>query len=213
MMEVFVIAPIRVHRESLSTALSNIESLSVVGTAATVAEALPHLRDLGPDVAVLDAPMPEDLDFPATMTAEPEVKLLAVGVREDEAVDWIQAGVIGCVPRDASPEDVAVAVASVARGEVITAPAFQAHILRHIRRFAAEALGAAGEARLTPRQNEVLDLVAEELSNKQIARRLSIQEQTVKNHIHNILVRLRVHSRREAAARVKRRARRFRVSK
>jgi two-component system, NarL family, nitrate/nitrite response regulator NarL len=208
MTDVFVVAPVRVHRETLSTALNDAENLRVVGTAATVAEALPRLRELGPDVAVLDASTPEEIDLPSPMRAEPEVKLVAVGVAEHEAVDWMEAGVSGCVSPEASVDELVAAVASVARGEIVTSPQVQARLLSRIRRLAAEAPDAAEEDRLTPRQAEVIGLVAEGLSNKQIARRLSIQEQTVKNHMHHVLLRLGVHGRGEAAAQLRRRGRR-----
>jgi two-component system nitrate/nitrite response regulator NarL len=207
MTDVFVVSPIRVHRESLTTAL-NAESVSVVGAAATVAEALPRLRDLGTGVAVLDARTPGEVDLSSPAMAEPEVRLLAVGVHENEAVDWLEAGVSGSVRPDASLEEQAAAVASVARGEIVTSPAVTAHLLTRIRSLAAEDPDAAEEARLTPRQAEVLGLVAEGLSNMQIALQLSIQEQTVKNHMHNILLKLGVHSRAEAAARMRRGGRR-----
>jgi two-component system nitrate/nitrite response regulator NarL len=193
MVEVFVVAPVRVHRESLSDVLNGAANLRVVGAAATVAEALPRLRDLDPDVAVLDAP------------DEPEVRLLAIGVQEDQALDWMEAGVFGCVVPEASLEDLAAAVARVARGETVTSSEVQGRILSRIRSLAADALDAPAEGRLTRRETEVLGLIADGLSNKAIARRLSIQEQTVKNHVHSILLKLGVHGRAEAAARMMRR--------
>jgi two-component system nitrate/nitrite response regulator NarL len=207
MTDVFVVSPIRVHRESLAMAL-NAKSVSVVGTAATVAEALPRLRDLGAEVAVVDAPAPEDVDLSSPPSAEPEVRLLAVGVREDEAVDWLEAGVSGYVSPDASLEELAEVVESVAHGEIVTSHVVTAHLLRRVRRLAAVAPEATEEARLTRRETEVLGLIAEGLSNKVIARRLSIQEQTVKNHVHSILLKLGVHRRAEAAARIRRHSRR-----
>jgi DNA-binding NarL/FixJ family response regulator len=205
MTDVFVVAPIRVYRETLSTALNEAESISVVGTAATVAEALPRLRHLVPDVAVVDASVPEDVDLSSLAPATPDVRLVAVGVREDDAVDWIEAGVSGYIPPEASLEDLAGAVASVARGEFAPPPEVTARLIDRIRRLSSEMPGAAERARLTPRQTEVLELVAEGLSNKQVAQRLSIQEQTVKNHVQRILRALGVHRRGEAAARLRRR--------
>lgn len=208
MVEVLVVAPVRVHRESLSTVLNEAQGLSVVGTAATVAEALPRLRSLAPHVAVLDAAFPEDVDVPSRAIAEAELKLVAVGVRGDEAVDWIEAGVSGCVPPDASLEDLARAVEGVGRGELVTPVDVTPHLIERIRRLASEGPRAAGEARLTPRQAEVLDLVAKRLSNRQIAQRLSIEEQTVKNHMVSIFRKLGVHRRSEAAERLRRTNRR-----
>jgi two-component system, NarL family, nitrate/nitrite response regulator NarL len=205
--DVFVVAPIRVHRESLSVALNDTESVSVVGTAPTVPDALPHLRDVGADVAVLDAPTPDDVDLSLPTIIESEVKLVAVGVPDEEAVGWIEAGVSGCVPPEASLADLAGAVATVAGGELVTPPNVTGHLINRVRRLAAEVPGAAERGRLTSRQMQVLALADQGLTNQQIARRLSIQEQTVKNHMHRILQKLGVHRRAEAVARMRRRGR------
>jgi DNA-binding NarL/FixJ family response regulator len=205
MVEVFVVAPVRVHRESLSSVLSESEALRVVGAAATIGGAGSRLRELRPDVAVLDASTPAHLDIPLLPTAEPDLKLVAVGVPDEEAVPWIEAGVSGYVPPDASLDDLAEAVTRVARGEFVASREVTTHILDRVRRLAAEVPNAAEEARLTPRETEVFSLAAEGLSNKVIAQRLSIQEQTVKNHMQKILRKFGVRGRGEAAARVRRR--------
>lgn len=163
MVEVFVVAPLRVHRESLCVALNEARAVNVAGGAATLAEAAPLLRELRPDVAVVDASAPADLDSPLLPPAEREVKLVAVGVPDDEAVSWIEAGASGYVPPDASLEDLAEAVARVARGELVTSREVTTHILDRIRGVAAEVPNAAEEGRLTHREAEVLDLVVDGL--------------------------------------------------
>lgn len=204
--DVFVVAPVRIHRENLCGALKRAENLNVVGTAATLADATPRLLELRPQVALLDAKKLEHLDFPPSAAADPAAKLVAVGVPESEALSWIEAGVSGYVCPEASLEDLTFAIARVARGELVTSPEIAAHVLRRARKPAGDAF-AVDDGRLSPREVEVLDLVAEGLSNKAIGRRLIIQEQTVKNHVHNILLKLGVHGRAEAAARVRRRER------
>jgi DNA-binding NarL/FixJ family response regulator len=204
MVEVFVVAPVRVHRESLCVALNDAETVSVAGGAATLAEALPRLRALRPEVAIVDASTSTHLDSPLLPPADSELKLVAVGVSDEQAVLWIEAGASGYVPPDASLDDLAEAVSRVARGELVTSREVTAHILDRIRGLAAQTPNAAKEARLTPREMEVLDLVADGLPDKLIAQRLSIQRQTVKNHMQKILRKLDVRSRREAAARVRR---------
>jgi two-component system, NarL family, nitrate/nitrite response regulator NarL len=200
--DVFVIAPIRVYREMLSRVLNNAQGLRAVGSEPTVAEALPRLRELRPDVALLDASVP-DVPLVPPPTAEPEVKFVALGVPETEAVAWVEAGVSGYVSQGASFEDLELAVRRVARGQLVTSPEVAGYLLDRIRRLSAEASEAATKGRLTPREREVLDLVGEGLSNKLIARRLSIQEQTVKNHVHSILLKLGVERRAEAVARMR----------
>lgn len=201
--DVYLIAPIRVYRESLSTLLDHADGLRVVGAEATVTRALPRLRELRPDVALLDASVP-DLDRVPPPTAEPDVKFVALGVPETEAIAWVEVGFSGYVSPGASLEDLRLALRQVAGGQLVTSPEVAGHLLDRIRRLSAEASEAAAKGRLTPRENEVLDLVAEGLSNKLIARRLSIQEQTVKNHVHNILLKLGVDRRAEAVAQMRR---------
>lgn len=202
--DVFVIAPIRLHRESLAAALEAADNVKVVGNAATLREALPRLRHLErPAVALLDAPLPADVDLRASPAAEPDTKLVALGVPASEAVAWIEAGISGFILPDGSVEDVVRALERAAEGELAMPPQVTAHLADRVRRLAADS--PMPEGRLTLRENEVLDLLAEGLSNKQIAQRLSIQKQTVKNHVHNVLVKLGVNRRGEAAARRRRR--------
>jgi DNA-binding NarL/FixJ family response regulator len=206
--DVFVIAPIRLHRESLSATLASAETLTVVGEAATLDEALPQLRDLErPAVALLDAPLPDDADLPRGAIPEPETKLVAIGAAEHEAVAWVEAGVSGFVPPEASLEDAIAALERVANGEFVAPPQVTAHLAGRLRRLASKSQESIPEEQLTAREREVLDLVGEGLSNKEIARRLSIQEQTAKNHVHHMLVKLGVNRRVEAAARTRPRRR------
>jgi DNA-binding NarL/FixJ family response regulator len=202
--DVFVIAPVRVHRESLSIALDDSHELHVVGAAETISHALSRLRDLRPDVALIDASTPDVAPVAAPPTVA-DVNLVAVGVPEEEAVAWIEAGVSGYVPPDASLGELALVVARVARGELVTSREVRAHLLDRIRRPSAETPKAGAQARLTRREAQVLDLAAEGLPNKVIAQRLSIKVQTVKNHMQNILRKFGVHGRGAAAARMRHR--------
>lgn len=201
MTDVFVIGPIRLHRESLSAALDAAANVRVVGDASTVEEALPQLRALeGSAVALLDAPLPIDADFPlVAAAADPEMKFVAVGVPDHEAVSWIEAGISGFVPPDATLEDAIVALENVANGQMTASPQVTAHLATRVRRLATESPESSPDEQLTSREAEILELLSEGLSNKQIAHRLSIQEQTVKNHVHHILVKLRVNRRADAA--------------
>lgn len=204
MTDVFVVAPIRVHRESLAAALETVEDLRVVGDAATLDDALPRLRDpRHPLVALVDGALLADLVLAAPLATEPELKLVAVGVPESEAVAWIEAGASGFVPPDGSLDDVIDAVERVAHDQLAASPQVAALLANRVRRLAAESPDGNPDARLTSREAEVLDLLTDGLSNKQIARRLSIQVQTVKNHVHSVLMKLGVSRRAEAAARMR----------
>ena len=209
--DVFVIAPVRVHRESLAAALDAADEVRLIGDAATLKEALPQLRDRArPAVAVLDARLPGDVDLPVAPEVERETKLVAVGVPDSEAVEWIEAGVSGFVPQDGSLEDVVDVLGRAAGGQVAIPPEVAPHLADHVRRHGADPPTAEG--RLTAREAEILELLADGLSNKEIGQQLSIQVQTVKNHVHSVLVKLGVSRRTEAAAQTRRRQGRRRTS-
>jgi two-component system nitrate/nitrite response regulator NarL len=210
MTDVVVIGRVRVHRESLAAALDRAASVSVVGETATLNEGLPRLRGCKhPTVALLDCPALDDLVLAAPLATEPEAKLLAVGVPEDEGAAWIEAGASGVVPPDGSLRDVIVALGKVADDELAASPRVAARLAKRVRHLAAVSADSIPEEGLTSRESEVLDLLAAGLSNKQIAWRLSIQQQTVKNHVHNVLVKLGVSGRAEAAALLRSRNRRM----
>jgi two-component system, NarL family, nitrate/nitrite response regulator NarL len=197
--DVLVVAPVRVHRESLVGALDSVPNVNVVGEARSLDEALPQLRARQlPAVALLDAPQ---LDHASPLATQPEAKLVAVGVSDGEAAAWIEAGASGVVPPESSLEELVTAVERVAQGELVAPPEVTGHLADRVRRLAAETPSAVSADLLTPRESEILDLIREGLSNKQIAQRLSIQLQTVKNHVHKILRKLGVQRRGEAAAR------------
>jgi two-component system, NarL family, nitrate/nitrite response regulator NarL len=201
MTDVFVVAPIRVHRESLTAVLETAESLRVVGNAATLDEALPKLQDpLDPVVALVDGALLADLILAAPLASEPGLKLVAVGVPEGEAVAWIEAGASGFVPPDGSLDDVIDAVERVADDQLAASLKVAAQLANRVRRLVAESPDEMPDPRLTSREKEILHLLTDGLSNKQIARHLSIQVQTVKNHVHSVLMKLGVSRRAEAAA-------------
>ena len=161
---------------------------------------------LEPDVVLVDLALPESVEAITAMTetgASTPIVALSVAQDEGAVVDCVKAGVTAFVSREATFEDLRRAVVLAARGES-PAPAWLMPIL--LRRVAAGADGHASAngplQRLTRREHEVLGLVADGLSNKQIAGRLCIELPTVKNHVHNILEKLEVSRRAEAVARV-----------
>src|SRR5439155_827652 len=105
--------------------------------------------------------------------------------------------------REASIDDLVTVIESVARGEAICSPRVAAGLLRRVAALAAGHGGDLPRAQLTNREREIVRLIDNGLSNKEIARALGIEVATVKNHVHNILEKLQVHRRGEAAARVR----------
>jgi two-component system, NarL family, nitrate/nitrite response regulator NarL len=138
--------------------------------------------------------------------ATPEVKVVALAVPDDESsvVACAEAGVAGYVTRDQSIEDVVAVVESVAHGELIASPRVAATLLRRVTALAADrGASALPGARLTPRELEIVALIEKRRSNKQIARELCIEVNTVKNHVHSILKKLHVDRRADAVERVR----------
>jgi two-component system, NarL family, nitrate/nitrite response regulator NarL len=206
MIRVLVVSAIRLYREGLAASLARDGRFDVAGTAADADECLDAVRALGPDVVLLDLTIADALAA-VRAVAGSDTRLIALGVREVEAdvVDAAEAGVSGYVGRDASLQELVDAVVCTARGESPCPPQITALL---IGRIASAARGPAPDlaSKLTPREAEIVGLIDEGLSNKQIAGRLSIEPTTVKNHVHNILEKLDVTRRGEAAAALRRAA-------
>jgi two-component system, NarL family, nitrate/nitrite response regulator NarL len=206
MIRVLVVSAIRLYREGLAGSLARDGRFDVAGTAADVGECLDAVRTLRPDVVLLDLTIADALGA-VRAVAGSQTKLIALGVREVESdvVEAAEAGVSGYVGRDASLQELVDAVECTARGESPCPPHIAALLIGRL----AAAAATRGPARdlaskLTPREAEIVDLIDEGLSNKQIAGRLSIEPATVKNHVHNILEKLDVTRRGEAAAALRR---------
>ncbi len=206
MIDVVVVAGIPLYREGLALALGHGGRVQVVGTAADSQEALSRVRDLQPDVVLVDVAMDEGFDtIRALREARPKAKVVAVAVSDTEAdvIACAEAGASGYVPRDGTVDDLETMVESVARGEIECSPRIAASLLRRVGALAAELRGPSPNSSLTAREQEIAELLDQGLTNKEIAQRLSIAVPTVKNHVHRILDKLHVHRRTETAGRLK----------
>ena len=136
----------------------------------------------------------------------PDVKIVALGVAEVEQVVMAcaKAGVSGFVAPSGSVKDVVAAVHSAVRGELVCSPRMAAMLLNGVSALVARPLADVDNDTLTQREREIVLLMSEGLSNKQIARSLGIQNATVKNHVHSILSKFRVRRRGEVAAQLRR---------
>jgi two-component system nitrate/nitrite response regulator NarL len=200
---VLVIADFPLYREGLAQALDYREAIDVLGTAASSPDALESVADLNPDVALVDVATTNG--FAAVRSvgqAVPNAKIVALALpdSEDDVVAYAEAGISGCVSRNGTLADVEAVIMSVARGETLLSPKITAGLLRRLSDLAAERAPRVPDVRLTSRETEIIELLDEGLSNKEIAQRLSISLSTVKNHVHSILDKLQVTRRGEAVA-------------
>jgi DNA-binding NarL/FixJ family response regulator len=201
---VFIISEVRLYREGLVRLLLRDPRLDVIGTASDVQEALANLPELEqpPDAVLLDVPAPVGLRAPGQLApVVPAARLVALNVSQhDEAavIAWAEAGVSGLLDPDVDVEEVATAVETTAQGGTVCSPKLAAVLLHGVAR-SAEARPAPTSP-LTAREREIAELIELGLSNKEIAERLEIGLPTVKNHVHNILTKLKATRRGQAAA-------------
>jgi len=204
--KLLIVADIRLYREGLAGVLDRQDQFRVTATAADADGALAALRGCQPDVVLLDMAMPDSLETArAIIDIAPAVKVVGLSVAETEhdVVACAEAGMVGYVPRQGSLPDLIAALESVARGEALCSPRMAAGLLRRVAALAATQPKGLAQAHLTAREHEILALLDGGLANKEIAQRLGIEVATVKNHVHNILEKLQVHRRGEAAARMR----------
>jgi DNA-binding NarL/FixJ family response regulator len=194
------------YREALAGSLGRDARFDVVGAVAQVERALEVIDRHDVDVVLVEIGTSDGIDaVRALAAAAPKVKLVALGVPELEpdVIAIAEAGASAYVTPDGSMEDLASVVQRVERGEVLCSPGMTAGLFRRVGALARER-GLEPIEKLTARELDVLGLIEEGRSNKEIAAELSIELPTVKNHVHRILEKLHVHSRSEAAARAHR---------
>jgi len=191
-------------RQGVRRLLEGVSDLEVIGEGRTGEETVRLVEDLIPDIVLLDITMPGLSGIDAARlikTASPRTGVIMLTVHADEEFlfEAIKAGAMGYLLKDASPDDLVRAIRLIYGGEGLLAPSMAAKVMREFARTR-EAKELAGVLNpLTVREIEILQHVAEGLANKEIAHKLSISERTVKNHLSNIMEKLHVNSRTQAA--------------
>lgn len=198
---VFIVTDVRLYQEGLSALLGRTAHIVVVGAAGSAAEGVARVRDLQPDVVLLDTGVGRNAGAAHDLLASaPNARVVALAAPESEEdiIALAEAGVLGYLTREESLDDLVTTIESVARDEMACSPWMATVLVRRVQALAAER--PRPTHRLTAREAEILELIALGLSNKEIAARLYIEVTTVKNHVHNILEKLGVSRREEAVA-------------
>ena len=195
----------RLVREGISALLSQLPGFKVVAAGSSGGAAL--LRDVNPRVVLLDLGLRngDSLRIAESVRKDfPDSKVIVMDLLpvHEEIVEFVNAGVSGFIMKDATLEDLVSTIRSVAAGANILPPQMTGSLFSRIARDAvSRGRPRALEAvRMTPREREVINLIAEGLSNKGIAQRLHIATHTVKSHVRNIMEKLTLHTRLQLAA-------------
>jgi DNA-binding NarL/FixJ family response regulator len=181
------------------------QGVLIAGEAGTGQEAVRIVREVAPDVVVMDLNMPEMGGVEATrhitaIAPLTRVVMLTISDQDSDVMDAILAGACGYLLKDASIQDLVAGIRAAARGESLISPHIAAKVLQRVRATSAQPeIAETIRAELSEREIEVLKLIANGKDNALIAAELHISPKTVKNHISNILMKLQIDNRIQAA--------------
>ena len=200
---VAVVVAVRLYRDGLAAAFEREAGFELVATGSRVDQASELVCDHDANVALLDVAGSDAATIiPAVRAARPGVRVVVLGIEEraENVVPLLEAGAAGYVTRDASLAELLDVARRAVRGETLCPPRVVASLASRLADLAEQRRVEPAILELTVREREIVKLIAEGLSNKQIATRLCIEVATVKNHVHHILVKLQVERRGAAAA-------------
>jgi DNA-binding NarL/FixJ family response regulator len=204
---VLVIEDNRLVREGLSALLNEQPDFRVIAAAEGGDAGLVQVRETKPHVVLVDAALGSQDSHSLVERVRkevPESKVIVMDLlpEREDIIAFIQAGANGFIVKDATIDDFVRTIRSVAEGADVVPPALTGTLLSHIvDQAVTRSTAAVLEAvRMTKREREIMSLIAEGMSNKEIAQRLNIATYTVKSHVHNILEKLALHSRFQIAA-------------
>lgn len=208
MIRVFLVHEIKLMCNIVSAALEDEADIQVVGTATTIDEAFRKISQSEIDVILVSTRLPGDGALRLTRSIVDEsdaIQVLAFGVidSKEQVLQYIEAGAVGYILKNDSLDDLLAAIRAAEKGKALVSPTIAAALIERVnelaRLFSDINPELANSASLTEREMEVLDLIGQDLTNQEIAEQLVIEVGTVKNHVHNILKKLNVNNREEAA--------------
>ncbi len=191
------------YREGVARSLADDAAFAVVGQAADADAAVDLVQRLAPDIVLLDISMPAGGGISAlrrimALPAPPKVAMLTVSEDDDDVMQVLKAGAVGYILKGVGSRELLSIVRDVARGQSYVSPTLAARILNAMREGAERRSGNPMDD-LSKREEDILKLVAEGKSNKEVGRALDLQEKTVKHYMTAILQKLHVRNRVEAA--------------
>lgn len=205
--KIFLIEDNRIFRDGIKAIINKQADLKVVAASGGNHETLLMARRLKPHIVLVDLGLRSEngLRIVEALTKElPQTKVIGMGLipSQQSILEFVQAGAAGFILKDATIEDVLGTIRAVARGMKILPPLLTeslfTHVVDHALRNGKRNLREG--VRMTKREREIIVLIAEGLSNKEIAHRLNLSPFTVKSHVHNILEKMALHSRLQIAA-------------
>jgi two-component system nitrate/nitrite response regulator NarL len=197
---VAVVSNVRLYREGLSALLGRIGEFDLVASVAGPHEAAARVRDGNVDVVVLDVGTGNVAAARQLLAVAPSARVVVLAETEapEDVIALAEAGVLGYVTRSSSLDQLEATIESVADNKMFCDPWIATVLVRRVQELAADRQDPSH--RLTAREAGILQLIADGLSNREIASRLHIELTTVKNHVHNILEKLDAKTRAEAVA-------------
>jgi len=202
--QILVIEDNRLLRDGLAALLDSQTEFKVVASAEGASTAMQRLQEHKPNVVLVDAALGRNRSqrlVESIKEAAPHARIIMLPEEED-VIDFIKRGANGFIAKDAALEELVGTIRQVANGGDVVPPALTGTLLSHIAKQASVLRNTPmmASVRMTKREQQITDLIAEGLSNKEIAQRLNIATYTVKSHVHNILEKLALHSRLQIAA-------------
>ena len=204
--KILLIEDNRILRDGIKAIINREKDLQIVASSAGNQDTLLQARRIKPHMVLIDLGLRNESGLSVVVSLTkvlPDVKIIGLGLipAQLDIIELVEAGAAGFILKDATIEDVLSTIRAVARGIKILPPLVTESLFTHVVDYALrKGKGKLPDAlRMTKREREIVVLIAEGLSNKEIAQRLNLSTYTVKSHVHNILEKMALHSRLEIA--------------